>query len=97
MILPMQHKANWALITQRKQQVINKSNIRENKSRLPCTYEVGNKVLLEKPGLTPKMAAPRTGPCAVTKAHDNGTVTIQKNNVVEQVINIRRLTPYKSK
>ncbi len=93
MILPLQFKANWASIALRKQQSINKSNAKENKKRLAHEYKVGDKVLLEKGGKQPKMAAPREGPYEITKVSANGTVSIQKG-VVTQRVNIRRLTPY---
>ena len=93
MILPMQFKANWAQIALRKQEVINKSNSKENKKCLEHEYKVGDKVLLEKGGIQPKMAAPREGPYRITKVSTNGTVRIQKG-VVTQRVNIRRLTPY---
>ena len=93
MILPIQFKANWASIALRKQKIINQSNAKENKKRLQHEYKVGDKVLLEKGGIQPKMAAPREGPYEITKVSANGTVRIQKG-VVTQRVNIRRLTPY---
>jgi hypothetical protein len=93
MILPIQFKANWAQLALRKQAVINKSNAKENKKRLEYEYKIGDKVLLEKGGIQPKMVAPREGPYKVTKVSNNGTVCIQKG-VVNQRVNIRRLTPY---
>ena len=93
MILPMQFKANWAQIALRKQEVINKSNSKENKKHLEHEYKIGDKVLLEKGGIQPKMAAPREGPFRIIKVSTNGMVCIQKG-VVMQRVNIRRLTPY---
>ena len=58
MLLPIELKANWAYIALRKQQVINKSNSRENRKRIQHVYNVGDQVLLEKGGIQPKMAAP---------------------------------------
>ena len=94
MILPVQFKADWATITQHKQNMINKSNQRENQRRAPCQYRIGEQVLLNKPGLIPKMVAPRTGPYQLVAINNNGTVTIQKNDVVQQTVNIRRVQPY---
>ncbi len=93
MILPIQFKANWAAIALRKQERINQSNAQENRKRLPYTYKVGDKVLLEKPGKVRKMSAPRDGPYNVVHVSTNGTVRIQKGVVIQRV-NIRRLTPY---
>ena len=40
-------------------------------------YKIGDKVLLERPGIYPKLISPRTGPFAVTKVYSNGTICIQ--------------------
>ena len=93
MILPVLFKANWASIALRKQARINKSNTQENRKRIPHTYKVGDKVLLEKPGKVRKMSAPRDGPYNVVHVSTNGTIRIQNGPVVQRV-NIRRLTPY---
>jgi hypothetical protein len=93
MILPTEFKANWAAITMRKQESIDKSNKQENRKRIPHTYNVGDKVLLEKPGKQGKMSAPREGPYEIVHVSTNGTVRIKKGIVIQRV-NIRRLTPY---
>ena len=93
MILPTEFKANWAAITLRKQTIINKSNKQENRKRIPHQYSVGDKVLLELPGKTRKMSAPREGPYEIVHVSTNGTVRIKKGIVIQRV-NIRRLTPY---
>ena len=93
MVLPIQFQADWARIKLRKQETIDKSNKQENAKRIAHTYTVGDKVLLEKPGIIRKMSQPRTGPFEIIKVYTNGTVRIRRGNVTEQV-NIRRLTPY---
>ena len=93
MLLPIKFKTDWAIIAQRKQKSINQSNSRENSKQKPFDYKVGDKVLLEKPGIIPKMSTPRTGPYHIQQTFTNGTVIIQKG-VVNQRINIRQLTPY---
>ena len=93
MVLPIQFQADWARIKLRKQETINKSNAQENARRIDHDYQVGDRVLLGKPGILRKMSQPRTGPFEIIKVHTNGTVRIRRNNVTEQV-NIRRLTPY---
>ena len=92
MVLPIQFQADWARIKLRKQETINKSNAQENARCIDNDYQVGDRVLLEKPGILRKMSQPRTGPFEIIKVHTNGTVRIRRNNVTEQV-NIRRLTP----
>ena len=93
MVLPVKFKANWALIQQRKQKVINASNERENKKRIQHDYQVRDKVLLQKPGILTKLEVPYTGPHLITQVHSNGTVVIQKGAFCERV-NIRRVTPF---
>ena len=40
-------KADWNYIKNRKQQLINKNNKRENASRIPHTYQVGDMVVIK--------------------------------------------------
>ena len=93
MVLPIQFNVDWARIQERRQDVINKSNDRENVRRVDHDYAVGEKVLVEKPGINRKMSQPRTGPYEIVRVHTNGTVRIRRGAVTERV-NIRRLTPY---
>lgn len=93
MILPVKFNVDWALIAQRKQTIINKSNEAENRKRIAYDYTVGEKVLLQEPGLLPKLATPRTGPYEVVQVHTNGTVVLRKGAVLQRV-NIRRIQPY---
>jgi hypothetical protein len=96
MLLHIQLKTDWARIRQRKQDIINVNNRKENLKRIEHEYRVGEKVLLEKPGLISKLSAPRTGPYRITETYANGTVRIQRG-VVNERVNIRRLTPYKER
>ena len=96
MLLPIQLKTDWARIRQRKQDIINANNKKENAKRIEHEYRVGEKVLLEKPGLISKLSAPRTGPYRITETYANGTVRIQRG-IINERVNIRRLTPYKER
>ena len=96
MIHNIAFRANWDRIQKRKQDIINKSNQKENKSRIPYEYKVGDQVLLETPGILRKLSTPRTGPYPVTNVYNNGTIRIQKGIVSERV-NIRRITPFNPK
>jgi hypothetical protein len=51
MIHNIAFRANWDQIQKRKQDIINKSNQKENKSstQIPYEYKVGDQVLLETP------------------------------------------------
>jgi len=93
MLLPIESRINWANIKSRKQDLINANNRRENKRRFLHTYKEGDLVLLDKPGIIPKMDVPRTGPHTVIKVYTNGTVRISRGPIKERV-NIRRLSPY---
>ena len=46
-ILNTHHEADWQIIKDRKQRLINHGNERENKNRKDHTYRVGDKVLLK--------------------------------------------------
>ena len=56
MVLPIQFQADWARIKLRKQETINKSNAQENARHIDHDYQVGNRVLLKKPGILRKMS-----------------------------------------
>jgi len=93
MILPVAIHANWERIRAQRLNAITKNNKRENKKRIPYTYEVGDKVLYNKHGKLRKLSTPRRGPYTVAAVHDNGTLTIRLGAVSER-INIRHITPY---
>jgi hypothetical protein len=95
MIHNIAFKANWNRIQERKQDLIDKSNSKENKSRIPYEYKLGSQVLLETPGILRKLSRPRTGPYPVTKVFKNGTIQIQEG-VVSERVNIRRICPFQA-
>jgi hypothetical protein len=53
MIHNIAFRANWDQIQNRKQDIINKSNQKENKNQTQISYEykVGDQVLVETPGI----------------------------------------------
>ena len=93
MMLPIRFKANWASIQQKRQAEMKRNNDRENRSRIDHEYKVGDKVLLTKPGIIPKLEKPRKGPYNLVRVYTNGTVRIQRGAITERV-NIRRISPY---
>lgn len=95
MILPMKIQADWQRIHERRQAEIIRNNNSENKGRLEHQYQVGEKVLLQKPGILRKLSTPREGPYEIVQVYDNGTVQIQRNAVREKV-NIRRIIPFRN-
>ena len=94
MIFNIKHTANWEYIRQRKQDLINKNNKRENAGRVIHEYKVGEKVLLKR-GNENKYESPYQGPFEILKVNDNGTVRLTVNSVTD-TYNIRRLVPYTS-
>ena len=93
MILPIKFQADWMAIQQRRQKEINRNNARENKSRVPHHYKVGDQVSKRRPGILPKLRRKREGPFEVIAVFDNGTVRIRRGAVSER-LNIRRIQPY---
>ena len=93
MILPIKFRADWALIARQKQEVIDKSNKRENLKRKEHEYKVGDNILLQNTGILRKVATPYSGPYQIQRVFTNGTVMINKGAVLQRV-NIRRITPY---
>jgi len=92
LIFNLQHKANWELIRQRKQALINKNNEKENSKRTPHNYHIGDQVMI-RTGTEYKQEQPYQGPFRIVRVNTNGTVHIQKGPVRE-VINIRQLEPF---
>ena len=92
MIFDVQHTANWEFIRQRKQEIINKNNQRENSKRRPHKYQEGDQILVRK-GTENKYEQPQEGPFVIQQVFNNGTVQIQKGAVTE-TINIRQAIPF---
>jgi transposase InsO family protein len=92
MIFNILHTADWEYIKQRKQQIINLNNKRENAKRTEHVYQEGDQVLLRK-GTENKYEKPYSGPYNVLKVNDNGTVRLRVKSV-EDTYNIRRLIPF---
>ena len=90
----IQFQADWSAIKARKKQRITANNKRENRSRINYQYTVGDQILI-KVELKGKFAGdPCEGPYRVTSVNPaNGTIRYQKG-AVEDVINIRNVTPY---
>jgi hypothetical protein len=77
---------------------IKKKNIatskkRENLNRIQHTYNVGDCIILRKPGLRQKLWAPKEGPYTILHLGKNGTVKIQRG-IVHERVHIRRIEPF---
>ena len=94
--LNTRHEADWQLIKQRKQDLINKGNARENRKRLEHTYKTGDLVLRKNAWKTKYNDEAYIGPYTITAVNkDNGTVNARKGKVTD-TYNIRNITPYKA-
>ena len=85
---------HWDQIKKRKQALTDKNTQHENNCRIQHHYKVGNMVLLEKPGIIPKLESPHDGPYEILKVYNKGTVRIKVNGAVKEWVNIRCLTPF---
>ena len=92
MIFNVKHTANWEYIRARKQKIIKKNNLNENKKRVKHTYHVGDKVMLRK-GSENKYEQPYSGPHSILQVNTNGTVRLQIGAITD-TINICRIDPY---
>jgi len=93
MLLPLPILADFELVRQRRQQLIDLNAERENARRSFRDYSPGDEVLVKVPRPN-AMDARATGPFVVVQSHVNGTVTIQRTPNVFERINIRRIRPY---
>jgi hypothetical protein len=83
MIHNIAFRANWDQIQKRNQDIINKSNQKQNKdnSQIPYEYKVGDQLLLEILGIIRKLPTRCTGPYPVTNVYKNGKIIIQKDSI----------------
>ena len=82
-ILNINQEANWQLIKQRKQALINKGNQKENRRRQSHVYHTGDKVLLKNAWKTKFNQDAYIGPYTVNKVQNNGTIHTRGVNVTD--------------
>jgi transposase InsO family protein len=93
MMLPIPIMADYNLLRERRQALIDYNNARENRKCLFKDYQAGDQVLVllhEKGKLKPKT----TGPFTINAVHVNGTVTINRGPGVTERLSVRRIKPY---
>ncbi|MCP4746662.1 MAG: hypothetical protein GY874_11075 [Desulfobacteraceae bacterium] len=96
MLFDLPYLADWTAIGQRRQDIANKTNARENAKRSDFDYQPGQKIMLKQDGRILRKAEDRyLGPFVITSVHTNGTIRIQRRSMSER-LNIRRVTPYHS-
>ena len=93
-MLNIQFTANWKLIQQRKQKLINQNNQKENSKWLSHQYNIGDEVLIKQDQPTKFGSNPYKGPFTITAVRNNGTVRVREG-IIEDTYNIRMITPYK--
>ena len=95
-ILNTKFEADWNLIKQNKQKMIQINNQKENNKRKIHTYSVQDQVLCEgKPTLSKYGSTEWSGPYTIVKVNKNGTIRVRKG-IVTKTTNIRRVKPYNS-
>jgi len=93
-ILNTRLEANWHLIKERKQKLINCGNQRENRKRREPTYKVGDKVLLKNEWKTKFNQDSFKGPYVITAVRNNGTVRATCSRVTN-TYNLCNIRPYR--
>ena len=93
-ILNINQEANWQLIKQCKQALINKGNQKDNCYRQSHVYHTKDKVLLKNAWKTMFNKHIYIGPYTVTEAWNNGTVDAHIGNIID-TNNLRNITPFK--
>ena len=84
----------------KKQKLILQNNKRENATRVPHTYNVGDTVVVKAGEQRKHGENPYLGPMRITQVYDNGTVKLVKvtenGGAVYQTWNIRNIEPRKA-
>ena len=88
-LLVFAHEANWKLIKDRKQDLINKNNANENASRKPHIFNIEDRVLIKNDWSAKYNKVVYLGPYPIINVNDNGTTRVALNNQVTDVYNIR--------
>ena len=93
MMIDVPYVANFLLLRDKRQALIDYNLRRENNRRRNFDYQVGEYVLELKKDPT-KLGIRTTGPYRIEQVHTNGTLTIRRGPGLVDRINIRRLRPY---
>ena len=92
MVLDIPLIADWNMIQEHRQLLVDKRLIEANRKRFSHDYHIGDQIL--KLIYKPNKLQPRAeGPCAIQEVHTNGTVTIRLNPTTIERINLRRIRP----
>ena len=92
-ILPIQYQPDWNRIQNNKRKRIELNNKRENKSRIPHDYQVGELILTSRNKKSKHGEREKNGPYPIVQVNNNGTVRYDKGTYSD-IINIRQCEPY---
>ena len=92
-ILPIQYQPDWNRIKDKKRKRIEMNNSKENKSRIPHEYKVGDMILVSRNKRSKHGEREKNGPYPIVQVNDNGTVRYDKGSYSD-IINIRQCEPY---
>ena len=86
--------SNLIAIRNKRQQHVDESARRENAKRIKHVFKIGDKANMIT--CDPTKLEPRThGPHEITQVFTNGTAKMSKDEVTEEIVNIRKLFPHK--
>jgi hypothetical protein len=91
--------ADWHYIRERKQKLILQNNKKENATRIPHHYNVGDRVIIRTSPNRKHGVDQAKGPYIVDKVYDNGTLRLRQvtsHGNVYSVWNLRNLEPCES-
>jgi hypothetical protein len=93
MLLDIPVMADFQLLKEKRQQLIDKNLARANRKRVAHDYAVGDQCLklVYKPD---KLQPKAEGPYTIERMHGNGSATIRILPLITERINLRRLRPY---
>ena len=93
MLFNLTWKINHDDIFERRQKHIFENHERENRLRLDHTYQIGDRVLLNRDILQRKLNPKRNGPHIIQQVYSNSLAKVQLGNVAQKV-SIRWLIPH---
>jgi transposase InsO family protein len=96
-LLNVSFVADWQYIKERKQKLILQNNKKENKTRRPHQYQVGDRVMIKEDPNRKHGADRYSGPFTLTQVNNNGTVKLSKvarrGGAVIETWNVRNIDP----
>jgi len=95
MVLDIPFVADYNLIRDRRQQIVDRNLLAANRKRISYDYHIGDQVLRrihDPASLEPRFE----GPYEIATVHTNGTITIRLNATTLERISIRRVKPFRA-